>query len=217
MKALGEPTANYYGDVICANAFPFGDPGTPYLEYTWTEGSSQSSAYDALDGTFTENSWSLDLSAYAGVSFGEEFSLFGAGVGMEGEFLAGATYSHEATTTENQQTKWSIDLEPGWGPPTSELPASVRRYVFRLFFLPVPVAPSTLPRNAWTAELRRHLKPGDDTSADSIDPQSCCWRIVYVVTEIDYRDPKKPGYQHDPGLDRVSVYPPGASARRVTK
>jgi hypothetical protein len=209
MKALGEPYANYYGDVVCANAFPFSDPDTPYLEYTWTEGSSQSAAYDQLIGNFTENSWTLDLSAYAGVSFGVGFSLFGEGAELEGEFLAGATYSHEATTTENQQTKWSIELEPGWGPPTSDLPASVRRYVYRLFFLPVPVPPSTLPRNAWTVELRRHLKPGDDTSAASIDPQSCCWKIVFVVTEIDYRDPKRPSYQHDPALDRISIYPPG--------
>jgi len=214
MKALGEPYDDYYGDVICANAFPFSDPRTPYLEYTWTEGSSQSTAYDQLNGSFTENSWTLELSAYAGISFGLEFEIFGAGVGLEAEFLAGATYSHDASTTENQQTKWSIELERGWGPPTSELPASVRRYVYRLFFLPVPVPPSTLPRNAWTAELRRHLKPGDDTKATSIDRQSCCWKIVFVVTEIDYRDHHRPSYLHSPGLDKTSIYPPGGPTSR---
>ena len=210
MKSLGYAGDNYYGDVICANAYPFQSRAQPYIPFTWAEGSDTDNGFTQFSETFTENSWSFDLSAYVGISGGGGFELFGMGDELEAEFLVGATYHHESTSTENKESQWGIEVESGWGPPVLKLDPnqktdSVRRYEFRLFFLPVPKAPSTLAANYWTQELIANLKNDPDTSSDMIDPASCCWKICYVVTMIENSDHSK-NYRYQNDLDRPSVY-----------
>lgn len=112
-----------------------------------------------------------------------------------------------ATADENQQTEWGITLSNPWGPPnTSQDPNAVSSYAFRLHFLPVPVSPSTLPANYWTQELKNYMPAGSDTSASSIDPNSSCWKIVFVVTSIVYKDSSIKSYQYQDNPNAKSVY-----------
>ena len=82
---------------------------------------------------------------------------------------------------------------------------AVIAYTFRVFFLPVPKPPSTLQPSYWTQELIKYMKPGSLPPGQSIDPNSGCWRLVYVVTEIQCNDSTL-NYSYDGSLDEKSVY-----------
>ena len=217
MQALSKApvTDNYFGKVICTNAYPFTSE-QPYLPFSWSEGSPSQLEFTQFKSSYTENSYTFDWSIYAGVSEGFGMEVFGLGAEEEAEFLGGATYSHESTESENNETEWGIRLDGEWGPPArAELPDSVVAYDFRLYFLPVPKSPSNLPASAWIDELRKYLPAGSDVQVDNIDKGSCCWRIVFVVTRIQYReeDADHQNYFYDGDLDLPSVYANGNSRR----
>lgn len=199
--------ANYYGDVIYANAYPFAE-NTPYLEFSWSQDSETGQGYTQFTSAYTENSWSLDGEFYVGISMGLGFSVFGLGEEEEMEFMVGASYSHESTQSQNKESEWSISLDEDWGPPArEEMPKTVAAYDFRLFFLPVPKAPSKLEPSHWAQELKQYLNPKSETKSDEIDVNSGCWRIVYVVTNIQYQDDDANSYQYRNNyLDTMSVY-----------
>ncbi|HEU4934149.1 MAG TPA: hypothetical protein VFT48_18825 [Pyrinomonadaceae bacterium] len=211
MQALGYPGENYYGDVICANAYPFGNPHQPYISCSWSEGSTGSTAVSRFTSSYTEQSWTLDASIFAGISGGGGFSIFGLGEEAQVSLLAGSTVTHESTTDENTESGWSVSLSETWGPTLPSKnpdPNAVTKYDFRIFFLPVPTAPSTLPPNYWTQELIKYMPNGSYPSSKNIDPNSCCWKIVFVVTAIEYvAGSTLQPYQYDFGSDEPSVYP----------
>lgn len=141
------------------------------------------------------------------MSGGGGFSIFGIEIAeAQVSALAGVTLTQESTTTATTETKWGIELSKGWGPHISSATGSVKSYEFRLFFLPVPSGLSTLPPNYWAQELINNI-PNGTADGQKIDTSSCCWRIVFVVTAIEYNDPNQPSYQYDGGLDESSVYP----------
>ena len=218
MKALGYTGDNYYGDVICTNAYPFGDSNQPYISCSWSEGSKGSAAISHFTSSYTEQSWTLDASIFAGISGGGGFSIFGLGEEAQVSMLAGSTVTHESTTDENTESGWSVSLSETWGPTLpSKDPNAVTKYDFRIFFLPVPTAPSTLPPTYWTQELIKYMPGGSYPSSSNIDPNSACWRIVFVVTAIQYVEGSTlPSYQYDFGLDQPSVYPSDDSTASKT-
>ena len=209
MKTLGYTGDNYYGDIICTNAYPFGNPAEPFISCSWSEGSKGSSSIGHFTSSYTEHSWQLDSSIFLGMSGGGGFEIFGMGEEAQVSALAGSTVNKELTTSENTESGWSVSLSDTWGPtlPGSD-PNAVTKYDFRIYFLPVPAAPSTLAPIYWTQELRNYMPNGTYPSSKNIDPNSACWRIVFVVTAIDYvaGSTLKP-YQYDFGLDERSVYP----------
>lgn len=73
--------------------------------------------------------------------------------------------------------------------------------------------PSKLDKNYWTAELIAHMPAESDVPGNSIDPNSCCWRIVFVVTAINYKNDTTNNYNYanQPPLDKQSVYPASGS------
>ena len=211
MQALGYSGENYYGDIICANAYPFGNPSQPYISCSWSEGSTGSTAVSHFTSSYTEQSWTLDASIFAGVSGGGGFSIFGLGEEAQVSLLAGSTVTHESTTDENTESGWTVSLSETWGPTLPSKnpdPNAVTKYDFRIFFLPVPTAPSTLPPNYWTQELITNMPDGSYPSGKNIDPNSCCWKIVFVVTAIQYAAGSTLApYQYDFSSDQSSVYP----------
>lgn len=205
MRSLGYKGDNYYGDVICKNAYPFGDPEKPYLSYTFSPATRSGEAFSQFKSSFRENSWHLDAKLYAGISGGA--NIFGVEE-FEMKLLIGGEYQHESTTTENTKSEWGIELGlEGWILPEGKADASVTIYDFRVFFLPVPAPPSDLSKTHWTQELIGHMPGHSETKASAIDPNSGCWRITYAVTRIAYKNEEKhPTYQYDGSLDRSSVY-----------
>jgi len=196
MKALGyTATDNYFGDVIMTNAYPFTDPTNPYIEYSWSADGSLGQAFSQWAESFQETSWHLDLHAYGGVSGSSGASVFGEGAELEWEIMAGVDYSHDSISETDKKSNWSIGIDGAWGPPPrADLPEAVSAYDFRIYFLPVPVAPSQLPKTYWTTELINQAKP------PGIDGNSGCWRIVYVVTRIEHVDGSN-AYHYDGHLD----------------
>ena len=203
---------NYFGDVICQNALPMGD--RDYLEMSWDASGKFTQGFSQMQTSYKENSWNYDGSLYAGISGGAGFELFGLGEKMEFSAMAGADLSREYSTSEEKETEWGIDISEPWGPPSPGVdagPKSVKHFVFRIYFLPVPTQPSILPANHWTQELFDFL-PADNALTPQIDKNSACWKIYYVVTDIIYQDGTELSYQRN-SLDRPSVY--GGSATRA--
>ena len=208
MKSLGYTGDNYYGDIICTNAYPFGNSAQPYVACSWSEGSKGSPAVGQFTSSYTEQSWTLDASIFLGVSAGGGFDIFGLGEEAQVSMLAGTTATHTTTTQENTESGWTINLSEEWGPTLGTDPNAVTKYDFRIFFLPVPTQPSTLPANYWTNELRSYMPTGTYPAAKNIDPNSSCWRMVFVVTAIEYGpNATLTPYQYDFSLDKRSVYP----------
>jgi len=201
MKSLGyTDTDNYFGNVITQNAYPFKDPRNPYIGYSWSKNVAEGEAFKEWKASFQESSWTLDVHAYGGVSGGTGAEIFGLGEDFQWEVMAGVDYSHNSITDSDKSSKWSIGLDGTWGPPNRpELPESVSAYNFRIYLLPVPVPPSALKKTYWTEELI------EKTNQTGLDGNSACWRIVYVVTLINYVDGSN-SYQYDGHLDIPSVY-----------
>ncbi|HEX6717327.1 MAG TPA: hypothetical protein VF088_09450 [Pyrinomonadaceae bacterium] len=200
MKSLGyTDTENYFGDVITQNAYPFSDYKNPYLEYSWGKDGGLGEGFSEWTASFQESSWHLDVHAWGGISGGAGATIFGVGEDLEYEVMAGIDYSHNSISDSDKKSGWSIGLADIWGPPTRDLPDSVSAYRFRVYLLPVPVAPSKLAKTRWTTELISH------TNRTDLDGNSACWRIVYVVTLIQHLDGSSP-YEYDGHLDVPSVY-----------
>ncbi len=195
---------NYFGDVICQNALPMGDQD--YLEMTWDTSGTFTSGFSEMQASFKESSWNYDGSLYAGIGGGAGFELFGLGEEMEFSAMAGADLSRDFSTSEERETEWGIEISEPWGPPSPGVgagPKSVEHFSFRIYFLPVPVKPSILPPNHWTQELFDFL-PADNEVTPQIDKNSACWKICFVVTEIQYKDGTT--LSHNASLDKPSVY-----------
>ncbi|MBR9923014.1 MAG: hypothetical protein GYB31_19480 [Bacteroidetes bacterium] len=194
MKNRGYDGDDYFKEVIQANAFHF-TKDVPFLVFKWNEGIVEGSGFKAFQSSFQEQKWTFDGSFYGGVSDGGGFEIFGMGEEFETAFLVGASYSRENSEATTNKTSWGVEIEgkENWGGPPvrnfEEVPESIKSYSFRLYFLPVPDKDSGLPPNYWTEELIQNVPEGD-----RIDPHSGSWRIMYVVTEIEYNDPKKKGY-----------------------
>ena len=93
--------------------------------------------------------------------------------------MAGADLSRDYSTSTEKETEWGIDISEPWGPPSpgeDAGPKSIKHYVFRIYFLPVPTQPSILSANHWTQELFDFLPP-DNALTPQIDKNSACWKI----------------------------------------
>lgn len=213
--------SNYFGDVICRNAFVWtlGQDTLPYLEYTWSNGELIGASANVFQSSYQEQSWSFDASLYGGVSGG-----FGVPevMAFEAKFMAGVKFSSERAESSSNTNGWGIEMSDPWGPINHpEIPGTVQEYSFRVYFLPVPQNPiSSLAPEYWATELRNNLKEDGPLTKDNVDKGSACWRITYVVTDIKYRQPSEhPDYTHDNSLDRESVYAnqPSAAIKRRQK
>lgn len=213
MQNLGYVGSNYYGEVICANAYPL-TPAQTWLEFSWSEGTPAAQASQNFTSSFREHSWELSTSVYLGLSWGAGISVFGLGEEGQIKLLFGGTYHYESSHTENKQSGWGINSSLLWGPVVSDNANAITGYSFRLFFLPAPSSPpSSLESTYWTQELKKYMKPGGPVTSDSIDPNSGAWRIVFVVTEIISKNPdptQNYSYKNN-YLDKPSVYAPNNS------
>ena len=206
MAKLGyKESDNYFGDIICKNAYSFGD--NAYLLYGWSNDGTSGSKSEIFSSAYDEQNWSFDTKIYGGVSGGGGIDFFGIGEKFSAKFLAGAKFSRNRSAADITKSSWGLDISNNWGPLNNEnLPDSIQQYGFRAYFLPVPQSPSTLPPEYWAAELIKYLPNEGIFSRAMVDPRSACWRIVFVVTDIGYRDPKKVSYHYSNALDRDSVY-----------
>lgn len=216
MKKLGYSGSNYFGDVISKNAYPIGGLN-PYLVLTWDMGNPNKVDTFQTKSSFKEQSWKFDTSLYGGISGGGGIDFFGMGEEFEFSFMAGGSYSRDRSVSNLVSSGWGVGISEKWGPivPGNDTIVKdwVRSYSFRMYFLPVPKSPSTLPHNYWTTEFTNSLAPKALVNSDGIennrkiDPNSGSWRILFVVTEIEYAEgSKKKDYRHDKDLDERSVY-----------
>jgi len=201
MQDLGYQGADYFGEVIVANAYTFPDTQLKYFSLGWGTDGHQEETFQATSSSFTEQTWSLQNSDYAGVSGGGGASLFGEGFEMSWSVLAGVTISKSTQSTTTSGFQWGIKVSDTWGPPswgddspTNSLytgqfdawKAAMAGYTFLLYFLPVPPAASGLPANAWTQELITYLPRLTRQvfpNPTYIDSSSGAWRICYAVTQ----------------------------------
>ncbi|MDF1698680.1 MAG: hypothetical protein P1U56_22700 [Saprospiraceae bacterium] len=197
MKEKGYKGKDYFNEVIQANAFPFTED-EPYLIFKWNANSIEGSGFHAFKSSFQEQKWTYEGKFYGGVSGGGGIDFFGMGEEFETSFLAGASYSRENSEATTKKTTWGIEVEgkENWGGPPprtfKDAPESIAGYTFRLYFLPVPNKESGLHPNYWTKELIDNVHDGE-----RIDPNSGSWRIMYVVTLIEYNDPNKERYDYE--------------------
>jgi hypothetical protein len=194
-----QPWKDYFQDVICANAYQFGegDNAQKYLDFSWDFNGKVQSNYNTATTSFNEFSWSFDLKAYAGISGGEGLEMFGFGENTQYRFLAGFTLSAKSVTKTAQGHSWGVAVNdwggPGWGDQNGYLAnndhakwlKAIAVYDFVMFYLPPPAPASDFGDNYWTAELVDLLAtaPGQAfTDVKDIDPNSGTWKILFVVT-----------------------------------
>jgi len=193
MATIGYAGTSYVEDVIEPNAYEFAE-GISYLTASWDNGGGTTdAAFGHTSTSFTETSWQVDASVYVGVSGGEGASIFGFGEDWSFKFLVGGTYSHTAVTSTGTENEWSIGLEQGWGQiGTLDAPPMMKNYVFRIYFLPAPGPGSTLPPNYWVTELKQMLPSAPPSprqlDPNTIDPNSCAWKIVFIVDSYESVD-----------------------------
>lgn len=175
--------ANYFEDIIIPNSYNFGTAQDPqhFLEFGWSISGETNQGFESMKSSFRETAWTFDAEIYAGVSGGGGIDFFGMGEEFESEFLAGGSYSQDHSNSTTDQSEWGLELNDFSVLSSQESNKDgIREFTFRAYFLPIPKSDSKLPSNYWTYEL---IKNGtfDD---QSIDPNSSCWRLVFVVTKI---------------------------------
>ena len=204
-------TKHYFEEVLYRNALPIAS-GQPMLLFNWSGSERTDGSFEVVDTKFLERSWEFSGSVYAGVSGGFEAEFFGLGVGYEAEFLAGGTYSSADSVAGTKAVTWGLELAEDWGPPEakrSKEVGAVESYDFAALYLPSPQKPSKLDKNFWAMELQRGLEAaGSKVPPTMIDPNSGCWRVVFVVTRIEYVDPERETYiyKHPDNVPLKNVY-----------
>ena len=123
------------------------------------------------------------------------------GENFEWEILGGGGYEQRQSTSDLKENGWELKIEGklnnAWGPEINDTAeGAVAAYSFRTYFLPVPDCRSSLHATHWCDELRDGLRhsAGDGhqrLTADMIDKGSGAWRILFVVTKIDYHHQTK--------------------------
>jgi hypothetical protein len=198
--------SDYIANVVLKYAQRFTD-GTQAVSAVWSAGPTMANAYTAVQTGFTENSWTLDSSFYAGVGWGglptgeDAAGIFG---NEAWSIMVGGSLHLSRTSTATDQTAWGISVSgptspDRWGPPPlpgAAGPGIVSNYTFDVYLLPPP-APQTppqatdLPQNYWTTELRAGLAslpagaswPGVGyVRPEAVDPGSGAWKVMFVVT-----------------------------------
>ena len=221
MRELGYKGEDYFREIVCRNAYPMTD-SDDFLLYTWDAANSNKTKIKTMKSSFKEQEWHLEVDAYIGLSgeSGVKVPLLG-GEKLEWEILGGGGYEQSKTDAELREQEWSLMIEGklnnAWGPEVNEhVGNAVKAYTFRTYFLPVPDHRSELRSTHWAEELRSALKreanPESRLTADMIDPGSGAWRILFVVTKIDYVDREKyPPYKYEASGEPQSVLRNGSS------
>jgi hypothetical protein len=234
----GEIT-DYFGMVIWPAAFDFAagsDTPQKFLQFGWGLGAVTGEAFTAVQGTVNASSWNIQASMAVGLCWDVKSGapLLG-GLETEGNLMIGGSAGYASSTTTTGSDGWGVTIapfaaSPSWGPPNwGVVPETaktidpnwendvVAQYTFALLFLPDPPsdAPAPLCPGYWVQEL---IKYGNTNAPkynpsnylpSNLDPGSGCWRIVYVVLEIQTyadlnNDPPTYTYQcSDPRLTDV--------------
>lgn len=159
------PGRSYIDDVVIPNAVGF-QHGEPTIWDTWTPSSPIVAAFGSTAEQYQTSSMTLDASLFAGVTV----KFFGA----DASFMAGFEVVNETTerSAKSESFGVSIDVDGGGGGPVVSYAAST--YLLKA-------------SKDWVTELVT-LQPGG-LGGKQIDPNGACWKIMYVVDEIQYRDP----------------------------
>ena len=112
--------------------------------------------------------------------------------------MAGFSDSTDASETDTTGTSWGISIDPPWsGPPPASASQAIDRYTFLIVFLPPPDGSDpAFPANYWTEELIKYAPRAQiqgltqPLNVSEIDPNSICWRIMYIVTSYCSKDGK---------------------------
>lgn len=158
---------DYIEDIIKVRAVNF-DDGTPTVDETWTPGSPAEGFFKSTATNYDSSSISLETSAFAGVS-----AKF---MGAEATAMIGFETSVKATTasTKSEGFGLSIEIDGSPGGPIASFQASA-------YLLPAS--------NDWVRELIHFHSLRDSAKKITIEPSSSCWKIMYVVDQIECNDP----------------------------
>lgn len=171
MKHLyqGDENFDYIRDVIKDRAIHFKD-GSPTLDDTWTPGSPAEGTFKSTANKYDSSSITLETSAFVGVS-----AKF---MGAEAKAMAGFEASVKATSASTLSDGFglSMEIDGGDGGPIASFQVSA-------YLLPAS--------NDWIRELIHFHSLKDQAEKITIEPNSSCWKIMYVVDQIESNDPIK--------------------------
>lgn len=145
--------------------------GEDYLEFSFTGSGSYHSGVEVVSSIMATLGWQFHGSAYAGVSGGEEVSIFGFGEGFDASALVGFQYDLSINAGFGGTGSWGINF-------TDDAPVNVPghiTYTARMYFLQ--------PNALWANELQLF---GSPENAGNIDyPNSQPSKIMFLVTMIN--------------------------------
>lgn len=161
---------SYIDDVVKPNQLDF----VKDLVYGWAAGGSTSGGFDSTNSEFKSNSITLDASIFTGV--GAKF------LGAEANLLSGVEFSVSATETSKNESQFGLSTELECPAPALNQPGVIG-YSYQVFFLPGNIS-------NWLDELRYFLGKQEKPNPlyDKIPDEGTCWKVMSVVTKIDYND-----------------------------
>lgn len=164
MRPLYPDVTNYIDEIVAPRAVFFRN-GIPTLRDTWTPGSPVDGTFQSTSTTYSSASLTLEESVFAGVT--------GKFMGAEASIMAGFEESLSTTTASIDSDGFglSMTIDGNTGGP-------VARYRASAYLL--------TSSNDWIKELL-HFQSGQENNY-TIEPNSSCWKIMYVVDQILYND-----------------------------
>lgn len=170
MKDLYPDKGSYIDDVVKPNQLDF----VKELVYGWAAGGSTSGGFNSTNSEFKSNSITLDASIFVGV--GAKF------LGAEANLLSGVEFSVSATETSKNESQFGLSTELECPAPALNQPGIIG-YSYQVFFLPGN-------ESYWLDELRYFLDKQEKPNPlyDKLPDEGTCWKVMSVVTKIDYND-----------------------------
>lgn len=162
-----EGVEDYIDEIVMPRVVRFRD-GTPTLSDTWTPGSPVKEKFQSTSSTYTSASLTLEQSTFVGVSA----NFLGAKASAMVGFEASVSATKESTSSDGFGVSMTIDGGIG---------GSVAKYRASTYLLSAS--------NFWIKELLAFQSEEDKARGFTIQEDSSCWKIMYVVDQILYNDP----------------------------
>lgn len=160
---------DYINKVIIPNATQLGDNN--YLEFTVDGSGHSSNTVEQINQVVATLGWTVQGSLYAGVSGGEELSVFGFGEGFDASLMVGFDYNFSVSGGVSVGSSWGINFD-------IHVPTNVtgaKGYTVKMYICK--------PNNLWAREMQ--FFSGQYSPPSGIDfDNSAPSKIMFVVSNI---------------------------------
>lgn len=156
---------DYIAEIVLPKAVAFQN-GTAAVQDTWSPISPIENSFSSTTEMYVSSSMEMEASVLAGASVGF--------LGNSLEAMRGLTFSIGTTAEAVTNNEFGVEVSL-----SGKTDGTVQRYLVSTFFLKAD--------NNWVREFN-HFYDSENFNV-SISDDAECWKIMYVVDDIEYNDP----------------------------